>query len=179
MAVGRIKRLVCILAGCCLLVAPLGCSFHRTERGFVVGSQWSLEYNHVPWLAFRSANDADCDHGDGNPVAGNAEKSAESDAPSAQKVAGKPELLPWRGRLRGYRLGARIFRKNEPIEQQTPSAEMAARDCPNFRVSENGTVPFDATKPPATPVPIPPNAPKYNKEPTFSTETGQLQLPNS
>lgn len=82
-----------LLLGCCLMAASAGCSFQRTGRGFILGSQWSLEYRHVPWLAFRS----------GDAVLGQDETSIHD-----QQVADKPELLPWRSRLR-ERFGSRLF----------------------------------------------------------------------
>jgi hypothetical protein len=66
--------------GCCLLAAATGCSFHRTEHGFILRSgQWTLERNSQPLDA------------------------------AAAPASEKPELLPWRNRLRGYRFGSRIF----------------------------------------------------------------------
>jgi hypothetical protein len=86
---------------------------HRTGQGFVVGSQWSVEYDgsRAPWLKFRSAPDAACtasNEGRGTAAADD-DKSAEDLALSGKPAPGKPELLPWRTRLKGYRLGARIF----------------------------------------------------------------------
>lgn len=77
-----------LLLGCCLLATVPGCSFRRPGHGFVLGSR----------IAWRSA-DATQGHDDASCDTGCA-KCSESD---------KPELLPWRSRLKGHRLGARLF----------------------------------------------------------------------
>ena len=99
-------RFAGIVLGCCLGVAAGGCACHRTGHGFVVGSRWSLEYStQAPRFSFRSAKGAD----------GGRTESDQSPA-----VANKPELLPWRSRLKGYRLGARIFHGGESSDSANP-----------------------------------------------------------
>lgn len=41
------------------------------------------------------------------------ERNREAVGPVAKGALERPELLPWRGRLQGYRLGARVFRGRE------------------------------------------------------------------
>jgi hypothetical protein len=89
--------------GCCLTAAVPGCSFHHTAHGFVLRSgQWSLERNR------------------------------ESPDPSAKEASDKPEVLPWRSRLKGYRLGARIFHGRESAgEASTPSQSVEELQLPD------------------------------------------------
>lgn len=70
-----------------------GCSFHRTAHGFVLRSgQWSLERNRV------------------------------SPDLSVGEASERPEVLPWRSRLRGYRL-ARIFRDRDSAGEAPASSQ--------------------------------------------------------
>jgi len=89
------------MIGCCLLAAVAGCSFHRTADGFVLrSSHWTLEHNR---------------DGSGNP--------AEVAADAVEKP--KPELLPWRSRLQGYRLGQRFFHARESDDETSTSATVS------------------------------------------------------
>ena len=98
---------VAAILGCCLAAMISGCSFHRTGDGFVLRSNhWSLEH-----------------HRDGP-------------APSATQAPDRPELLPWRNRLKGYRLGGRIFHTHESAAKAeataTDSVETPAADSISF-----------------------------------------------
>ncbi len=89
-------RMFCaqIVVGGCLLMAFAGCSFHRTAGGFILrGGCWTLERNR------------------------------EVHEPPQQTAMNEPESLPWRSRLHGYRLGARIFRNRGEgiVEDESPS----------------------------------------------------------
>ena len=115
-----------LLLACCLMATSAGCSFQRTGRGFILGSQWSLEYRHVPWLAFRS----------GDAV------QRQDDAPSDGWQADKPELLPWRSRLR-ERLGSRLFHERDAVgESSLPETIVAG-------AANHEPVAFGEAEPPA------------------------------
>lgn len=81
--------LLCVLIGC-ISVAASGCRCHRTGRGFVIRSQWTLECDNVPSLSFGTPPDAD---------------TAVTHADDERK----PELLRWRIRRRGYQLASRLL----------------------------------------------------------------------
>ena len=111
----RMTKLVALLGclGCCSFVGGSGCSVHRTSEGFVLGSHWSLECSdRAPWLDFRQATAPGDTNGKpdaASAASGGAEANPPPDSPTAaekQTVAAKPELLPWRSRLRAYRLAA-------------------------------------------------------------------------
>ena len=74
-----------LLLGCCLLAAVSGCSFHRTEHGFILRSgRWTLQRDsEIPDLPAKDAAD-------------------------------KPEVLPWRNRLKGYHLVPASFMDASP-----------------------------------------------------------------
>jgi hypothetical protein len=110
------------LVACCLLAAVAGCQFHRTGHGFIIrGQPWSLEFNRG------DAPAADCqDACDG---------CARGSAPAADQPAAKPELLPWRSRLKGYRLAARFFRHDESDAQDSPAGELES-PSPGFSAPE-------------------------------------------
>ena len=96
---GCLRRL---LLGCCLLAAA-GCQFHRTGQGFIVqGQPWSLTFDRG------CADSASCGCCAEKPV-----------ATSAHQAAAKAELLPWRSRLKGYRLAGRLFHRGEPEEAKS------------------------------------------------------------
>jgi hypothetical protein len=94
-------RLSCATIGCFLLAAA-GCQFHRTGHGFIVQSQWSLEYDNTPRLALNT---------EAVPT-GN--ESGLAHIQPAKPTLPKPELLPWHAHPRGYRLAGRIFKRGEP-----------------------------------------------------------------
>ncbi|MCE5266477.1 MAG: hypothetical protein LLG00_01135 [Planctomycetaceae bacterium] len=90
----------CALAGCLSVAALAGCQFHRTGHGFVLRSQWSLECDPVPRLSVGAAKNADARVAD--KAAGQA---------GEKKVAAKPEVLPWRSRLKA-RITGKLFGRN-------------------------------------------------------------------
>jgi hypothetical protein len=75
----RRAKSAAFILGCCLLTAFPGCAFHRTSEGFVLCGHWTLERNR------------------------------ESPGSAAIEAEAGPELLPWRSRLKGLRLGSRLF----------------------------------------------------------------------
>ena len=98
------------LVGCCLLAAASGCQLHQTGRGFVIqGHPWSLTFDR--------GCEAETD--DPSPCKSCSRNPAVS---SADQAAAKPELLPWRSRLKGYRLAGRIFHCDESDDQENRSA---------------------------------------------------------
>jgi hypothetical protein len=95
-----------IVLGCCLLAAISGCSFHRTSQGFVLhNDHWSLEhYRESPELA----------------------------AVETPETPEKPELLPWRSRLKGYHLGSRIFHGRQSVDEaSTPATSFGELATPD------------------------------------------------
>jgi len=100
-----------MIAGCCLLAVASGCSFHRTEHGFILRSgQWSLERN------------------------------SERPEPAAAAASEKPELLPWRSRLKGYRLGSRILHGRESAETTaTPPTNLGGVQPPGGRPADSAS----------------------------------------
>jgi hypothetical protein len=102
------------LVGCCLLVAASGCQFHRTGHGFIIqGHPWSLTFDRG--CAAEAGDPSSCENCSGNATVS-----------SADQTSVKPELLPWRSRLKGYRLAGRIFHHGESDGQES-SAKTAAR----------------------------------------------------
>jgi hypothetical protein len=91
--------LVVAVAGC-LFAGAAGCQFHRTGHGFVLRSQWSLEYSDTNGV-----------------VAQGIDKASESSSPDAvrpiDRVQSEPELLSFRNRFKNHRLAARLFHRDE------------------------------------------------------------------
>jgi hypothetical protein len=127
-----------LLLGCCPFVASTGCSFHQTSGGFVFDSHWSLECcDHPPWVEFRRATDpSGPDSKPGLAIAANNPADAaapKSPAGQDEQTVGKPELLPWRSRLKDYHLAARVVGKDatpsaQPSEPVPTPADEPARD---------------------------------------------------
>jgi len=130
------------LLGCCLLLTASGCALHRTDRGLVLSSQWSLELNRTPWLAFRANKDVGYSLSEGKQ--GTA-KSLDRPMTSEEWAASRPELLPWRSRLKEHRLASRLFhRKDGAKEMQHPgeaAAVVAAKSPQMPPASQTPTVP--------------------------------------
>ncbi len=101
--VSRTKsRIAALMIGCGLLAVVAGCSFHRTTSGFVLRSDhWTLEHNRD----------------------GSAERAEVAADATAEKP--KSELLPWRSRLSGYRLGQRFFHGRDS-DAETPTSATAS-----------------------------------------------------
>jgi hypothetical protein len=157
---GIAKITAFLLLGCCLLAVAPGCCVHRTGHGFIISSQWSLEYRHTPWLTCRSANDADC-----TTCEEGCSKGVEN---SAAQAADRPELLPWRSRMKGYRLGDRLFRGRESTGGQ--------------HIAELATMPPSRAlpvKPPPVPAAGPSDDSEGNDHPASSAKASGLELPNS
>jgi hypothetical protein len=100
----RCAPLVGVLLGGCLMTASSGCLWHRTDQGFLFGSQRSAQCSHVPWLRFWSRERVD----PGGDSAGYAD-SFDRPTLSAKQAADRPEVLPWHSRLKNSRLAARLF----------------------------------------------------------------------
>jgi hypothetical protein len=121
-------------------VAGTGCSFQRTNDGFVVGSHWSLECcDHAPWVEFRPTTDLNGpDSKPGSATASSSGVDATAPPKSSggqdQQAAGKPELLPWGSRLKDYRLAARVDGKEEGPSET--AEEASAKLSPSARPSE-------------------------------------------
>ena len=108
-----------VLLGCCLLAAASGCQFHRTGHGFIIqGQPWSLIFDRG--CEAETGDPSSCEGCSRNPAAS-----------SARQAAAKPELLPWRSRLKGYRLAARIFHHGESDGQESPDKAAVPRKSAN------------------------------------------------
>ena len=148
-------RLTDALIACCLLAATSGCLLQRPPDGSIFSNPWLQASDHAPWLKFRSATAT----------------ATDADSYAAEKggsTADKPELLPWRSRLKSYRLGTRLARGQESTSNPD-SSEIAATP--------------GETRPPleAPPVPTPatPDDTRANGGRVPATETAKLQLPAS
>jgi hypothetical protein len=120
------RNIAGMILGCCLAASAGGCAFCRTDQGFVISSQWSLEYRRVPWLAFHANTDADeCSYESKRSDVTTCKKSScafsDDKEPTPSDESNPPELLPWRSRLKSYRLGSRIFHSKELSEDPTVS----------------------------------------------------------
>ncbi|MBN1394069.1 MAG: hypothetical protein JW959_03500 [Pirellulales bacterium] len=86
------EHALCAVVGCCLLATAGGCRFHRTGRGFILRSQWTLECENIPRLSFSTAG---------------------PEAPTDEQSSAEPKRLRWRLRRRGYQLASRLFGRGE------------------------------------------------------------------
>lgn len=110
------------VAACCLLAGATGCQAHRTGRGFVLRSQWSLEYGDTEGSAVPTTETP-------------SEVAAPGSARSLEQISSKPELLPWRGRLKNHRLAARLANPEPSDSVRTVSQEvvLAATDSKRWQ----------------------------------------------
>ena len=91
-----------VAASCCLLAATTGCNLHRDSHGYVLRGQWALECGDVGCLP-------------ANGVAGQCDYCSDCAVCAADQA--KPEVLPWRARLK-TRIGDRLFHRGEFGVQQ-------------------------------------------------------------
>ena len=119
-------RFAGIVFGCCLGTALPGCLGHRSGGS----GGWLAENNYFFSLKSPSVKETD---------------SAKLDADRSVTEA-KPELLPWRSRLKGYRLGARLARgRDSAPDQHLPgTVATSANDAPATPSLENGELQFPA-----------------------------------
>ena len=169
------RRLRNALAGCSLIVALAGCQFHRTGHGFVLRSQWSLECDHCrPRLTFGPQKGTEQPQL-ADQTAGKGDRHLLPERPEgcctqkgtgtfSGRTAAQPEVLPWRSRLKGYRLAARIFGRNGP--GGSGRADSGPSPKPGL-----------ATSPP--PLPPPPDEPGDGQPVSPSEGPGGLQLPGN
>lgn len=80
-----------------MLLAAVGCQIQRTGHGILCRGRWSLE------LDTRRPSEIEAEQA----------KAASCDAVVANDSHPKPELLPWRSRLKGYRLAQRILHRDD------------------------------------------------------------------
>ncbi len=142
-------RFAGIILGCCLWTAAPGCVGPRSGQ---VGHGWMAAMNPLSWSS--------------SPTVAKTE-SADADEQLAATES-KPELLPWRSRLKGYRLGARLARSRESDSEDDASetAEVAST-----RKSDSPT--------PAKLVSHESDGPSSDDRMTPSLENGELQVPGS
>ncbi|MEN6458456.1 MAG: hypothetical protein ABFC63_05955 [Thermoguttaceae bacterium] len=120
------RRLRYALAGCLLTAALAGCQFHRTERGFALRSQWSLECDGCPRLTI------------GSQKAPEPPQAKPSDVKAA--VAAEPEVLPWRTRLKN-RIAARVLGRNEPGSDSVSHRDHDSRQARSEIAAESVPLP--------------------------------------
>jgi hypothetical protein len=102
----------------CLLMAAPGCQYNRTGRGFTVRSQWALEYGDTEGTPVQVAGKPS----DSIPVVA---------VQPAEPAQAKPELLPWRARLKNRYLAARVRNQTEPdgVKSSDRIAALLAADA--------------------------------------------------
>jgi hypothetical protein len=105
---------------CCLSVAASGCLFNRTSDGYAFNNPWSSQGGWFPGLKSGLAKPADSGR--------TAVDSRQLDT-DRSVAAEKPELMPWRSRLKG-RMNARVARGRESTASQETTAEMPAGVLP-------------------------------------------------
>jgi len=140
------------VASCCLLVAATGCHLHRTGHGYILRGQWSLECGDTGFVSAKGVN-GQCENCSASPA-----------CPTEQT---KPELLPWRTRLK-TRLGARLFHHGESGSQQYPDESVIVSADDSSRLSPLLVAP-----------PNPPENPSVTKKSTPSGKTTELQVPKT
>lgn len=123
------------LAICCVLVAATGCSLHRAGHSCVLRGQWSLE-----------CGDGGCLQPSG--VFGQCENCSDCTVCPADQT--KPEVLPWRARLK-TRIGDRLFHRGE----------CGATECCDEAACVKSGHPMQPAPLPAAP-PTPPDKPIAN-----------------
>jgi hypothetical protein len=110
----------CLLT-CSVTVAAAGCCLHRTGT--------NAEHGNV---AAGYAIATDC--------GAVGEKPSKSSLCWDDQAAGKPELLPWRSRLKGCRLGARLFHGRDSTSSETaltPPPEPVATSSDDSKADNN------------------------------------------
>jgi hypothetical protein len=113
---GKKIRFAGILVGCCLWVATCGCGRDRQATRNDSRSLWSLSGGHPFWQKPSSVEKNNSDQADRHPAQTDTLAQTSVDGPSDTKQfsgEGKPELLPWRSRLKSFRAGARMARERE------------------------------------------------------------------
>ena len=90
-------RWTSIFLGGCVLWAALGCQIQRTGHGILCRGRWSLEIDTR------------------RPAEIEAERAtaAMAEASDVPRLPQQPEIIPWRNRLKGYRLAQRILHRAE------------------------------------------------------------------
>ena len=147
-------RFTGIVFGCCLWTTVPGCLGHRTGQ-----SSWIPVNNHFSWLQSHSTKDADVDLRDVHSAEPKSDRSVADD---------KPELLAWRSRLKGYRLGARLAHSRDWLRDRHPDQTIPS-------TSTHQTAHGSLT---ASPIPSADDSPA-DEVPMPSLENGELQLPVS
>lgn len=145
-----------IVVGCCLWVAAPGC---QSQQGTLSDQSWLSVSNHFAWLQPHGAKNPDS-----HP------HNAHSAEPIVDQLVAddKPELLPWRSRLRGYRLGARLARGRESDHNLHLDQTIAYSSM------------YETTrKPRARSLIASADDSSVDERPTPSLENGELQLPVS
>ena len=147
-------RCILIAVAACVAVSATGCRFHRTGHGFILRSQWSLEYG-----------DTDCATAQG--IDKPSEKFSPNSARPAEQAQVNPELLPWRSRLKNHHLAARLFHQGESDSEKKPAknATLAATDSSRWQ------------PPPTTP--ILPESPRDEGKAMPSTKPAVLEIPHT
>jgi hypothetical protein len=138
-----------MVAAGCLLAGATGCQCQRKGRGFILRSQWSLEYGDTDGAVVEKP----CENGTTTAV----------NPPYQAKTS--PELLPWRDRLKNRRLADRLFRRGETDAVKSPAQEttLAATDSRRWQ-----------PPPPATP--ILPESPHDDKTSRLAAKPTEIRV---
>ena len=149
-------RFTGIVVGCCLWTVAPGCV---SQHGTLTDQARLSVSNHLAWLQSHVAKTPDSQP-----------HNANSTEPIVEHlvVDNKPELLPWRSRLRGYRLGARLARGRESDHDSHLDQTIAYS-------SVNETT----RKPRSRSLIASADDSSEDERPTPSLENGELQLPVS
>jgi hypothetical protein len=149
------SRCVLIAVMACLAMSAIGCKCHRSDKGFIVRSQWSLEYGNT---------DGAVAQGIDKPPEGVVSASTHPD----RQAQAKPEVLPWRSRLREHRLADRLFHQGGSGNEKESTKDSAYVDTDSIR-----------SCPPPPMTPVVPESPVYEGKPMPSTKPTRLQIPNT
>jgi hypothetical protein len=151
------SRCALIAVMACLAVSATGCKCHRSDRGFLVRSQWSLEYGNTDGAVAQGIDKPQRPEG----------VAPASARPDVQAQA-KPEVLPWRSRLKEHRLAARLFHQGESGKENEPTKDSAFVDTDSIR-----------SCPPPPMIPVVHESPIYEGQTTPSSKPTHLQIPNT
>jgi hypothetical protein len=137
-------RFAGIVFGCCLGTALTGCVWHRSDG-------WLADQHILPRFSPSPTSIKD------SVVAHRADHRSTTES--------KPELLPWRSRLKGYHLGARLARDRNAVSEQSPTASVEKKTPSPISTRES------------TRSMIEPDSFSQSTSDSPSLENGELRLP--
>jgi hypothetical protein len=146
------RQFVGALLGCCLLAAAPGCVFSRAETSSASQRFGSLEDHRLRSTASEDA----------------AERDTNENIAARSPDGGKPELLPWRSRIRDRILNGRLAHdRKEPAKQQQVEAVAALPGKPLPPSAERPQNEGPASSAVGDEVRVPANAPSRLNSPDF------------